>query len=87
MGAMPGGRDKEWQRWEQGVAKRWSQCETPQFCESSASEVMLHFLKQNFTFKEMEGILYKNFSRHTTMGKNKETNCTNYCYRKKRFFC
>lgn len=65
--------------WEQGVANRWSQCETIQFCESSASEVMLHFLKQKFTFKKMEGILYKIFQNVPPRERKKEMSCTNYC--------
>lgn len=80
MGAVPGVGTRR-------VAKRLSQCETIEFCESSASELMLRLLKQKFTIKKMERILYKNFSRHTTKGKKKGNKLYKLLLGRKSFFC
>lgn len=46
---------------------------------------MGNFLKQKFTFKEVEVILYKHFSRHTIKGKKKERDNVHVVTRKKCF--
>lgn len=60
-----------------------SLCETTGFCESSASELMLHLLKQKFTFKEMEGI---HFFQMYHQGKEKRKQTVQIIIRKKKVF-
>lgn len=61
-----------------------SPCETTGFCESSASELMLHLLKQKFTFKEMGGILYNVSFQMYHQGKEKRKQAAQIIVRKKK---
>lgn len=47
---------------------------------------LLHLLKQKFTFKEMEGILYEKISQMYQQGKEKRKQAVQIIVRKKKVF-